>query len=232
MKTYSILFIEDESEYANYVKRFLQTQGLNLDHFMSATQAIDQLKKHPYDGVILDLTLPDLDGLTVCQQIREISSIPILILSARDDIANKIISFDNGADDYLVKPASLKELSTRLKRLLKRPSNPTAFSSSTFNVHGIAFDTKNRKLTYQNKSIILTKKEKSLLEYFFLNSGQVLTRTEIIDHVWGDELDPFSNTVNVTIKQIKQKLATIDLKNMITSVHGLGYKLEFPTNYA
>ncbi len=221
----NILFIEDEKEYGEIVSSYLARKNFNIFLTFSGKKALGQLKKNSFDLIILDLGLPDTDGLKLCQEIRKTKNLPILILTAKDEVETKVSGFNLGADDYLVKPTSLKELVLRIKRLLKR-NTKAGFRSSIFRFDQIKFDTFSGILTSNSKSIKLTKKEKSVLEYLLLNKGQVLTRMEIMDHVWGSDIDPFSRTLNMVISSLRKKLKKLRPKKFIQSVHGLGYRLE------
>ncbi len=220
-----LLFIEDEEEFAKVVASYLRKKGFSIVHAFSGQQGLRELQKNSYDLVILDLGLPDEDGLKMCEKIREKETTPILILTARDGFEDKVAGLNLGADDYLVKPVSLRELVVRIERVLDRDLK-TKFRSSVFQFGGLKFDTVTGKLTLEGKSVMLTRKEKTVLEYLFLKKGQVLTRMEIMDHVWGDDIDLLSNMPNMVISSLRRKLERLSRRNFIQSVHGLGYKFE------
>lgn len=222
-----ILLIEDEEDFARVVASYLKRKGFVVTQVTSGQGSLGELKKKSYELVILDLGLPDVDGLKLCQKIREEEVAPILILTARDEIEDRVVGLDAGADDYLVKPVSLKELVARINRLLNRNKNlKPGFRSSVFQFGEIEFDTVRGILNSNGKSVALTKKEKGVLEYLMLRGGRVLTRMEIMDHVWGEEINPFSNTVNMVISSLRRKLGRLSSNRLIHSVHGLGYKFE------
>jgi DNA-binding response OmpR family regulator len=218
-----ILLIEDEKEYAEIVSAYLTQKGFIVTQAATATQALKKISSNLFHLVILDLGLPDADGLSICRLIREKKPLPILILTAKDEMEIKIKGFKLGADDYLVKPASLKELVLRSKRLLKR-SLKNSFRSPIFTLDQIKFDTLSGQLEKNNKTVQLTRKERAVLEYLLLNKGQVLTRLEIMDHVWGNQIDSFSKSVNVVVASLRKKVKKLSSKKYILSVHGLGYK--------
>ncbi len=220
-----ILFIEDEKDFSRLVIRFLKKRGFRVDHVMSGKAGLIKLKKNDYDLVILDLGLPDESGLSLCRKIRVNKTVPVLVLTASDELHDKVTSFNVGADDYLVKPVSLRELVTRVERLIKRDLKDV-FRSAVFRLGKIEFDTANGWLMGGGVVVKLTKKEKSVLEYLVLRKGQVLTRMEIMDHVWGSSMNVFSNTVNMMIGFLRKKLKQLAAEDLIQSVHGLGYKLE------
>ena len=220
-----LLFIEDEEEFAEIVTSYLKGSEFEVKCAFSGKESLEELQNNLYDLIILDLGLPDIDGLKLCAIIRKRWSIPILILSAKDGIQDKVVGFDVGADDYLVKPASLKELVMRINRLLDR-NLQDKFRSSVFQFNDFEFNTITGQLKSKGKSVMLTKKEKAILEYLLIKKGQVLTRLEIMDHVWGEGIDLFSNTVNTIVSSLRKKIRQLSKKDFIKSVHGLGYKLE------
>lgn len=224
-----ILFIEDEEEFATLVSAYLRKKGYVVTPASTGGKSWQQLQKSSYDLVILDLGLPDEDGLELCEKIREKKAIPILILTARDGVFDKVTGLDVGADDYLVKPVSLKELVVRIDRLMRRDLKGV-FRSSIFHFDGIKFNSTSGTLTSKGNWVKLTKKEKAVLEYFLLRKGQVLTRMEIMDHVWGEDIDMFSNSVNMVVSSLRKKLRQLSEVKFINSVHGLGYKFEVQKN--
>lgn len=227
--TKSILFIEDEKDFSNLVTNYLKKRDLKITQVFSGQSALKALNQKNYHLVILDLGLPDIDGFTLCQKIKKLKNIPILVLTAKDGIQDKVSLLNIGADDYLIKPASLGELTVRIKRLLKRNLN-SSFRSSVFKFNGLSFDTITGRINKVKKSVDLTQKERLLFKFLLLRRGHVLTRMEILEGVWGDEANIFSNTVNITISNLRKKLASVSKKKFIHSVHGLGYKFDFKEN--
>ena len=220
-----LLFIEDEEDFAKVIASYLRKKGFAIVHASSGQQGLRELQKNSYDLVILDLVLPDEEGLKICEKIREKETIPVLILTARNWLEDKVAGLNLGADDYLVKPVSLRELIVRIERLLNRDLK-TKFRSSVFQFGGLKLDIVTGKLTLKGKSVMLTKKERAVLEYLLLKKGQVLTRMEIMDHVWGDDIDLLSNMPNMVISSLRRKLERLSGRNFIQSVYGLGYKFE------
>jgi len=221
-----LLFIEDHQDFAKPVALYLRQKDFLVTHVGTGKEGWQKLLKNTYDLVILDLGLPGEDGLKLCQKIREKKSIPILILTARDEVSTKVSGFNLGADDYLVKPVSLKELVARINRLVDKDLKDT-FRSSVFQFDTLKFDTVSGQLISVKKSIQLTKKEKAILEYFLLKKGRVLTRMELMDHIWGEAIDACSNTVNMAISSLRKKLRQLSKRRFIHSIHGLGYKFEW-----
>jgi two-component system OmpR family response regulator len=226
----NILLVEDEKEYGDILASFLNQKGFSVTHLSLGKQALEKIEQNQFGLVILDLGLPDTDGLNICRQIRKTHQLPILILTAKDEVETKISGFNLGADDYMVKPVSLNELIVRINRLLKR-NLKTGFRSAIFQFNTIKFNTVSGLLSSEVKSVKLTKKEKGVLEYLLLNKGQVLTRMEVMDHVWGSNLDSFSRTLDMVISSLRRKLKKISPKKFIQSVHGLGYRLETYENH-
>lgn len=220
-----ILFIEDDKDFLQLVSSYLSKAGLKVQTFTSGRQALVSFQKDSFDLVILDLGLPDIGGLSLCRKIRKATGVPILILTAREGVPDRVAGLDAGADDYLVKPISLGELAVRVVRLLERDLSPGP-RSAVFSFGGVDFDTVSGELRSGERSLELTPKERAVLEYLALNSGRVLTRMEIMDHVWGDELNPFSNNVNMVISSLRAKLRQLTSEEFIYSVQGLGYKFK------
>ena len=218
-----ILMVEDEPEFGRVVAEFLRKSGYEVVVAESGQQTKRLMKRTKVKIFVVDLGLPDGNGLDLCRFIRNHSKAPIVVLTARDVVEDKVAAFNVGADDYLVKPVSLKELLTRIARLLSRRIEDKN-RSAMFSFDGVEFDSVSGVLGSGDKRVRLTKKEKGVLEYLLLKRGRVLTRMEIMDHVWGDELDPFSNTVNMVVSSLRKKLALVSSKALIDSVHGLGYK--------
>lgn len=221
-----ILFIEDEKEFAEVIIHYLKKRAFYITHVSLAKEGLKALTHNSFDLIILDLGLPDEDGLELCQKIREKNHTPILILTAKDSIQDKVAGLNLGADDYLVKPVPLRELVVRIERLFVRDLKDT-FRSSLFQFGKIKFNTITGILTSDKKSVALTQKEKAVLEYLLLRKGQALSRMGIMDHVWGEEIDSFSNTINMVISSLRKKLSQLSENDFIQSVHGLGYKFEF-----
>ncbi len=218
-----ILMVEDEPEFGRVVAEFLRKSGYEVVVAESGQQTKRLMKRTKVKIFVVDLGLPDGNGLDLCRFIRNHSKAPIVVLTARDVVEDKVAAFNVGADDYLVKPVSLKELLTRIARLLSRRIEDKN-RSAMFSFDGVEFDSVSGVLGSGDRKVRLTKKEKGVLEYLLLKRGRVLTRMEIMDHVWGDELDPFSNTVNMVVSSLRKKLALVSSKALIDSVHGLGYK--------
>lgn len=224
-----VLLVEDEVEFAELVKEFLEKHGFEADHQVFGKKAVAQVSKDNYDLVLLDLGLPDIDGLEVCKQIRKNYTGYLIVLSARDHSQDKVSLLNAGADDYLVKPVSLRELLVRIRRFTNKPYLAQYYSTQ-FSFDDVIFDTIDCKLMVQDKVVELTTKECTVLQYLILKQNQVLSRMDLMDHVWGDDLDVFSNTVNMVISSLRKKLSLVTSKKYIQSVHGVGYRFLLDKN--
>ena len=221
-----ILVIEDDIDLTKTIRDALyRYHAVDLAH--TGLRGIQQAKLGSYDVIILDLTLPDMDGADVCQKLRtgDDAVVPILVLTARDSVEDKVEALDAGADDYLTKPFSFDELLARL-RALSRRSTQMAQLSNVLTVGDLQLDTSTRAVTRGKTAIDLRRKEFNLLEYMMRNEGLVLTRNMILDHVWEDDIDPTSNTVDVHINYLREKIDRPFKKALIKTVPGVGYTLK------
>ena len=214
-----ILLIEDDPLIGEGLKLGLTKSNFSVDWFTDGKTGLDALSSAPYDAVVLDLTLPKMDGLEVLQHWRRANQdVPVLILTARDTLDERITGLQRGADDYLCKPFALAEVVARLQALIRRrygQTNPIIEHS------GVKFDPNQRKVFYKDEEITLTTREYNLLELFMLNKERVLTRSAIEEklYTWDDEVS--SNALEVHIYNLRQKLG----KQFIRTVHGVGYAL-------
>jgi len=218
-----ILIIEDQVKLAESVKKGLENIGYAVDTVYEGLVGLRRIEASPenYDLIILDIMLPGMDGLSICKKIRSQNiMIPVLMLTARDTVENKIEGLDVGADDYLVKPFEFTELTARIRALLRRPKKvlETELTGS-----GIKLNTIMHRVEKNGKDVKLTLKEFAILEYFLRNTNQVLSRDKIIAHIWDFNYDTFSNIVDVNIKNLRKKLQEKN-ENIIETVHGIGYK--------
>jgi DNA-binding response OmpR family regulator len=222
-----ILVVEDDPRMANLIARALRETGYAVDVVGNGTEAVEQGGLAPYDLVVLDILLPGMDGFSVCRQLRASSiSTPILMLSARSEIADRVRGLELGADDYLPKPFAIAELRARVGALMRRRSLPTQI---TLTVGSVRVDRSRRSVEVRGGIVELTGKEYALLEFLLLNRGRLVTRQEIAEHVWDDHFDPFSNLIEVYVGRLRQK---IDLPgadrgaSFLTTRRGEGYVVE------
>lgn len=219
-----ILVVEDERKIASFVKRGLKEKGYAVDVAFNGNDGLFQAEEVPYDLIILDIMLPGKDGLYICRQLRKKNiDVPVLMLTARDDLEDKISGLDSGADDYLTKPFQFAELLARVRALLRRKNN---VNSTKLKVADLELDQVTHKVTRSGKEIELTSTEYSLLEYLMFNANQVVTRTMISEHVWNDDFDSFSNVINVYVNYLRKKVDTDHEKKLIHSIRGTGYILK------
>jgi len=219
-----ILLVEDEKNMANFIKRGLEEERYVVDIAPNGEEALFQAEINIYDLIILDIMLPDTTGFSVCKELRakKIDTF-ILMLTARDDVKDKILGLQIGADDYLGKPFDFDELLARIAALLRRKrldKNPV------LKVADLELNQMTHKIIRGEKEISLTAKEYSLLEYLMLHSGQVVTRTHISEHVWNEDFDSITNVIDVFINRLRNKIDRGFEKKLIHSLRGAGYMLK------
>lgn len=219
-----VLVVEDERKISSYLKRGLEEQGYAVDTAFTGVEALDFADAAPYDVILLDILLPEMDGLTACREIRKRGNrTPILMLTARDSVDDRVNGLDAGADDYLVKPFALKELLARLRAMSRR--NAEQPKTTTLQIADLTLDTLTRRVKRGSKMIELTSKEYAVLECLMREPDRVLTRTQIAEHVWNYDVYNQSNVVDVYIKNLRRKIDDgFDLK-LIHTIRGAGYRL-------
>jgi DNA-binding response OmpR family regulator len=226
-----LLVVDDEIDLANAVAKGLRREGYAVDVAASGSEALDQLSYTEYDLVCLDLTMPGLDGLDVCRQLRAGAGAQprVLMLTARDAVADRVTGLDVGADDYLVKPFSFPELAARVRTLLRRD---TPHRSALLRVGPLELDDARRSARRAERELELTAKEFALLRYFMTHPGAVLSQERLLEHVWDTNADPFTNTVRVTVGTLRRKLSVAGEEPLLETVIGSGYRLIDRTNEA
>ena len=219
-----ILVVEDERKVASFIKRGLEAANYSVDVEYDGETGLKRLLDADYDLVVLDVMLPKLDGLSVMKQIRQRQvKVPVLLLTARVTIADKVMGLDLGADDYLTKPFAFEELLARVRALLRRGA--TALPA-VLAVADLTLDPVTREVSRGGKRIDLTPKEYALLEFFLRRRDQVLSRALIAQHVWGVNYDTFTNVIDVYVNYLRKKIdGDFDLK-LIHTVRGVGYVLK------
>jgi two-component system OmpR family response regulator len=218
-----VLVVEDEVKMAGLLKRGLEEEGYAVDVARDGSEALWLGVENPYDAVILDVMLPDLDGFEVCRRLRSDGRwAPVLMLTARDAVPDRVAGLDAGADDYLTKPFSFTELFARLRALLRRGA---AERPAVLRAGDLALDPASRKVTRGGAAIELTAKEFALLEYLLRHPGEALTRTRIIEHVWDFAYDGDSNVVDVYVRYLREKIDRPFGRDSIETVRGTGYRL-------
>jgi DNA-binding response OmpR family regulator len=217
-----ILLVEDEPEAARLLAKGLREQAYAVDVAIDGRAAAFQAQTTDYDAVILDLILPKLDGLSVCRELRAAgSSVPILMLTARDAVQSRILGLDSGADDYLTKPFDFNELLARLRAVIRRGVRPPV--PDRLRAGSIELDTRSKEVTKDGRKLRLTMREYSLLEYFVRHPRQVIGRAEIAEHVWDESYDPFSNVIDVYVQRLRRKIDDGAAESLIRTRRGEGY---------
>ncbi len=220
-----VLVVEDQQTMANYIKRALEEQGYAVDLAFTGREALDWADVVDFDLIVLDIMLPEIDGITVCKTLRDQGNqAPILMLTAHDTVDDRVTGLDAGADDYLVKPFELKELLARLRALSRRQSVNMA-KTSTLTVADLSMDITTHIVMKQGNIINLTAKEYAVLECLMREPNRILTRTEIAEHVWNYDVYNQSNVVDVYIRNLRRKIDDPYKHKLIHTVRGAGYRL-------
>jgi len=217
-----ILVIEDEERIRQFLQRGLSYEGYEVESASDGLEGLERARSETPDLVLLDVMLPSMDGLDVCRQLRLESEIPILMLTAKEAIEDRVAGLDAGADDYLVKPFSFDELLARVRALLRRsqPSTPEIYRFAD-----LELDTGTRQGRRGDYTFDLTAKEYELLELFMRNPRRILTREVIYDRVWGYDFGGESNIIEVYVRYLRQKTEANDMSRLIYTVRGIGYVL-------
>lgn len=219
-----LLIIEDEVKLANAMRRALELQAYAVDTVHTGTEGLDLAIGEEFDLIILDVMLPGIDGYEVCRRLRENNiHTPILMLTAKGQIVDKVTGLDIGADDYMVKPFSFEELFARVRALIRRPRKS---EDSLLKVDDLILNPVNFLVKRNGVEIELSAKEFSLLEYLLRNKNSVLTRDQIVSHIWNYEADILPNTVEVHIKHLRDKVETPKSKKIIHTIRGRGYTIK------
>lgn len=219
----NILLIEDEPQIADFVREGLASHGVRIEHAENGHIGFDLARQGRFDAIVLDIMLPGRDGLSVLGGLRQLGLVtPVILLTARNELGDRIRGLDLGADDYLAKPFYVDELFARLNALTRRDKQ------ASLEVGGLRLDRMNREAHWAGRQIELTGREFSLLEYLMRSPGEAFTRGQILEHVWGYDFDPNTNLVDVCIKRIRQKLESDEGQNAsqpIETVRGVGYRI-------
>lgn len=218
-----ILVVEDEARLAGLVRRGLTEEGHAVDLAESGEDALDSITRANYDAIVLDVMLPGIDGFEVCRQLRrQRIHTPVLLLTARDAVDDRVTGLDAGADDYLVKPFALAELSARLRALARRPAEAR---DTILRIGSLRLDPAMRRVWLGEERIELANKEFRILEYLMQNPNRVLTRTMITDRVWDYDFLNATNVIDVHIRSLRRKLHDAPGGRLIETVRGVGYRM-------
>ncbi|HBF38321.1 MAG TPA: DNA-binding response regulator [Firmicutes bacterium] len=224
MAATKLLIIEDEKQIARFLELELLHEGYQVNLETDGREGLEKVKQSHYDLIILDIMLPGLSGMEVCRRIRHFSNVPIVMLTAKDDIESKVMGLDIGADDYITKPFSIEELLARLRVALRHQIKDS--SPKELHIGDLIMDGTRHQVTRNGKSIELTKKEYDLLEYLIENQGIVLTREHILEKVWGYDYYGGTNVVDVYIKYLRDKVDEPFEDKLIHTIRGVGYILK------
>lgn len=219
-----LLLIEDNIDFITFLKTRLEEKCFAVDVAHDGNRGLFMAKTNEYDLILLDYTLPEKNGFEVCKELRAFGkNTPIIIISVTGDTKYKITGLEIGADDYIAKPFFFDELFARIQAVLRRPP---IRNSHILQFEDLILDTNKLKVVRGKKSIYLTRKEFSLLEYLMKHAGSVVSRGEIMEHIWDANLDPFSNTIETHILNLRKKIDPSNKKKLIHSIPGRGYKID------
>jgi DNA-binding response OmpR family regulator len=219
-----ILVVEDERQLARIIKQGFQEEGYSVDNSYDGEEAQYMAENMTYDLIILDIMLPKKDGITVCRELRNKRiNTPILMLTARDSVEDRVKGLDSGADDYLIKPFAFSELLARTRALLRRETLP---KTSRLEAGDLVMDTLRREVWRGTRKIELTAKEYSLLEYIMRHPNMVVTRTMLEENVWDYDFDGISNIIDVYIRRLRRKIDEGETESLIQTLRGAGYRLK------
>lgn len=222
-KAMRILLVEDEKGVANFVRQGLEEENYSVDHVANGRDAVNMIDMNAYDLMILDIMLPGMNGIEICSYARSKGiQTPIMMLTARYDVTDKVNALDKGADDYMTKPFSFEEFLARVRALLRRKSD----SLTELRYRSLRMDVFARKVFVDEKEVLLSPKEYAILHYLLRNKGRVLSRTQILENVWGYDFNPNTNVVDVHIKTLRDKIAVAFPDDLIRSVRGVGYTID------
>lgn len=221
-----VLLVEDERKIAGFVCAGLKEQGFLVEHCATGDAGFERASNAEYDIILLDIMLPGRDGLSILKGLRKAGkATPIILLTARNELDDRVEGLSLGADDYLAKPFFVEELIARVHALLRRVSGER---QNVLTAGGLRLDRITREVTWRGHTVDLTGREFNLIEYLMRSPGRVFTRTQILEHVWGYDFDPSTNVVDVCIQRIRKKIAsfgvTADGESPIESVRGVGYR--------
>ena len=222
-----ILIVEDEESFSDPLSYLLGKEGFEVEVVDNGLDAITEFDRNGADLVLLDLQLPGQSGTEVCRQLRQRSTVPVIMLTAKDTEIDKVVGLELGADDYVTKPYSSRELVARVRAVLRRPGEPEELISSTVHAGPVRMDIERHVVSVDGEQVSLPLKEFELLEMLLRNSGRVLTRGQLIDRVWGSDYVGDTKTLDVHVKRLRSKIEPDpSLPRYLVTVRGLGYKFE------
>ena len=229
MKNYQVLIVEDERRIARFLQMELEHEGMNTAIEDNGRRAYERIMQENYDLILLDVMLPDMDGFTICRKVRELSQVPIIMLTAKDDIDDKVQGLDIGADDYITKPFATPELLARMRVVLRRQESQREAREAQeeiLSVKNLIMYPARHEVKVDATPVELTKKEYDLLEYLLRNKRNVLTRDQILSNVWDYDYMGDTNVVDVYIRYLRQKLDDRFQEKYIHTMRGVGYVIK------
>jgi DNA-binding response OmpR family regulator len=222
----NVLFVEDEAKIANFVRAGLKEQGFVVDYCDNGDEGYLRALDNEYDAIVLDIMVPGKDGLSILKQLRQKGrNVPAILLTARNELDDRLEGLNLGADDYIAKPFFVEELVARIHAVVRRSVGDR---QNMLSVGSLKLDRIAREVTCDQRAIELTSREFNLLEYLMRSPGRVFTRTQILEHVWGYDFNPNTNVVDVCIQRIRKKIDPINEASWIESIRGVGYRFRQP----
>jgi two-component system, OmpR family, response regulator RegX3 len=222
-----VLVVEDEESYSEALSYMLRKEGFEVAVAATGTRALEEFDRNGADIVLLDLMLPELSGTEVCRRIRQTSNVPVIMVSAKDDEVDKVVGLELGADDYVTKPYSPRELVARIRAVLRRGTEAVDLAPGTLEAGPVRMDVERHVVTVRGSEVGFPLKEFELLEMLLRNAGRVLTRSQLIDRVWGSDYVGDTKTLDVHVKRLRAKIEDDPGRpTQLLTVRGLGYKLE------
>jgi len=223
-----ILVVDDEPSIVDVLRYNLEKAHYRVDVARDGPQALETAKSREPDLIVLDLMLPGLDGLEVCRQLRKESDVPIIMLTARDEEVDRVVGLELGADDYVVKPFSMRELLARIKTVLRRAQSPPSVPDQRLQMGHLRLESDRHQAFWKNQLLTLSAQEFDLLHTFLRHPGQVLSREQLLEQVWGYEVACDTRTVDSAMKRLRAKLRSIEpaASEIVSTVRGVGYRLD------
>lgn len=224
MDNVKILIADDEERIRDMIREYLRLEDYEVDDASDGVEVLNLVKQNEYSLIILDVMMPKIDGWTACREIRKISNVPIIMLTARGEEYDKLMGFESGVDDYVVKPFSPRELLARIKAILRRSAPAEQKDEDKIKINGVEIEFSSRNVFVDGKSVSLTPKEYELLVFFARNPRRVFSREQLLNSVWGYDYAGDDRTVDTHIKMLRESLGKY--RNFIVTVWGTGYKFE------
>ena len=221
-----ILIVEDEEKLARFIELELEYEGYEVEKAFDGRDGLELATSQSFDLILLDIMLPSINGIEVLRRIKKVSSVPIILLTARDAVMDKVAGLDGGADDYITKPFAIEELLARIRVLLRKSTREDRTSENILSVGPLILDPEKRQVRVKDEEVELTKKEFDLLHYLLINKERVLTRSTLLEEIWGYDFEGESNAVDVYVRYLRSKLEEPFGVKLIHTVRGVGYVIK------